>query len=379
MMLWAEIDLDKLKSNLKTLCYLAGEGKKVIPVLKANAYGHGAVEVARCLEKCGVMVLAVDDVSEGQELREAGITASILLLNDTLSTFANSIIKYDLIPTVYNLQMLEVLDRLGRDGSPIKVQVRVDINKMGLGVKPEDLPHFISELKRCQGLKIDGVFTHLLGGYYEDYEVLDSELKRFNKMINSLDIHVPNVHAASSPAIIMKPKHDCNFVRSGTALYGLPSFANKHYPELEPVLEIKTRILRVELYENELNGYKNNTLLHGKRKIAVLPFGYGDIPYYLMMKEGQVLIRGQRCSVIGKPCMSHTLVDVSHLSVVKVGDEVVILGKQHSERIKCEELAEKVGLPVLNCEGICFIDRNIPRKYIGRSADYKHINGSGIC
>ncbi|MFA6807672.1 MAG: alanine racemase C-terminal domain-containing protein, partial [Eubacteriales bacterium] len=142
-----------------------------------------------------------------------------------------------------------------------------------------------------------------------------------------------------------------------------PSFAGKYCPGLEPVLELKTRILRVETHAKELNGYQSNNILHGRRKIAVLPFGYGDIPYYLLVKEGQVLIRGARCPVIGKVCMCHVLVDISNLPEVGVGDEVVIIGRQGSEIIRCEELAKKAGLSVLNCESICFLDRNVRRKY----------------
>lgn len=365
---FAEIDLDALRFNFEQVKRLTGSTKKILAVVKANAYGHGAITVARELEGLGVNFLGVALCQEGIELREAGITTPILVLSGFFKGEEAELLRHQLNPLIFNLEMAERLaHQAGSSKQEVRVHIKVDSGMGRVGVLPEEARDFFRKLKKLGGLKVEGVCSHFAEADKEEKDFTQEQQSRFNEVVSiakKSGFDPLFTHLANSAAIMDFPSAHYNLVRPGIMLYGAyPSPIFRKKTELRPVMSLKTRILHLKKVPPNFSiSYGRTFITKRESLIATLPIGYADGYSRSLSNKGEVLIKGQRCKIVGRVCMDLTLIDVTEIPGVKVGDEVVLLGRQGTEEITAEEIAEKIG--TVSYEVFCSVGKRVPRVYI---------------
>jgi len=365
-----EINLDAIAYNVKKICDKVGPGVKVMAVVKADGYGHGAVEVAKVALKNGAIYLAVGEVEEGVKLRLAGIKAPILVLGPALPENAEDILKYDLTQTVCTKELAQALSFKAQEfKKEAKVHVKIDTGLGRIGVFPGEACRFIKNILDFKGIKIEGIFTHLAEANKEDKSFSIEQIEKFKKVIFELEeegIKIPLKHVANSAAVLDLPFSHFNMVRPGIIIYGLyPSKSMSPRQEFKPAMSFKTSIVYIKkVPAGTYLSYERSFITKKKSTIAILPVGYADGFSRALSNRGEVLIKGKRAPVVGRVCMDMTLVDVSHIQEVKVGDEVVLFGRQSDEFISVDEVASKAG--TINYEVICTVGSKVPRVYLGK-------------
>lgn len=347
---WIELSRENLVRNVEALESLLAPGQKLMPALKADAYGHGAVLMAAQLQKIGIDAFCVACAEEGVELRKNGITGDILVLGYTHPEKFALLRKYRLIQTVVDHAYGKVLNSYGRK---IKVHVKIDTGMHRLGERSEKDKE-IGRIFRLKNLQAEGVYTHLCADETknpEDREFTKKQGELFYEALSDLEKQGYSnlkTHLLASYGLINYPESGGDYVRPGIALYGLLSDreAGENCPvRLYPVLSLKARIALVkDLYRGESAGYGLAYRAEEDRKIAVLAIGYADgLPRCLSDGAGRVLIHGQSAPVIGRICMDQTIVDITGISGVKAGDTAVVIGRSGGEEITAYEIAEKAG------------------------------------
>lgn len=347
---WIELSRENLVKNVEALESLLVPGQKLMPALKADAYGHGAVLMAAELQKIGIDAFCVACVEEGVELRKNGITGDILVLGYTHPEKFALLRKYRLIQTVVDHAYGKVLNSYGRK---LKVHVKIDTGMHRLGERSEKDKE-IGRIFRLKNLQVEGVYTHLCADETknpEDREFTKKQRELFYEALSELEKQGYSnlkTHLLASYGLINYPESGGDYVRPGIALYGLLSDreAGENCPvRLYPVLSLKARIALVkDLYRGESAGYGLAYRAGEDRKIAVLAIGYADgLPRCLSDGAGRVLIHGQNAPVIGRICMDQTIVDITGISGVKAGDTAVVIGRSGGEEITAYEIAEKAG------------------------------------
>lgn len=345
---WIEINRAALRSNVRFLQTRLPEGCRLMPAVKANAYGHGAVQVAEELNAMGIDSFCVACAREGAELREAGIRGEILVLGYTESSQLPLLERYDLAQTVVDASYAEKLREYGR---PLHVHVGVDTGMHRLGERSENLEE-ICGIFRTENLIIDGMFTHLSADdtlEEQDKEFTNRQIQEFYHIVGELEkqgISCPKLHLQASYGILNYPEAAGDYARVGIALYGVLSTRNdtEQWQEfLRPVLSLKARVAAVKNIDTgEAAGYGLDFRAERPMKIATLTIGYADgLPRSLSYGKGAVLIRGCRAPVVGRICMDMTLVDISNVPDVEQGDTAVIIGKSGGSEISVCELAEQ--------------------------------------
>ena len=367
---WAEVDLARLVANFARVRQMVGPRVQVMPVLKEDAYGHGDVAVARALVRAGAARLVVSSVAEGIRLRHAGITAPILLSEYMFPDEADEVVAHRLTPTVHSLPVLRALaEAAARRETAVGVHLRVETLPGSMGTAPGELGAVLDELRRLAAVVPEGLYTHLTGAYVRDSERVRLQLERLREAraaAQKAGVKFSCVHAASSPSILTHPEAHLDAVRPGTVLYGLPSHPGQAPEGFEPVMQIKARVVHVHDGDGApMGGYRAAAESEGAGRVATVPLGYGGARHLLRQEGGQVLIRGMRAPILGSARMAHVLVDVSALPGVRVGDEVVFVGRQGDEQITAEEAAARAGIPVVNCESLCLLATSVPRHYVG--------------
>jgi len=363
-----EIDLGAIAHNIQQISQKIKDSARIMAVVKADGYGHGAVEVARVALKNGVDFLAVSSPEEGVKLREAKINAPILILSPALPESAEVIVKYDLIQTVCTEDLAIALSTEAQKFSKvIKIHVKIDTGMDRIGVFPEDAGRFIKKISKLKGIKLEGIFTHFSEADKKDKTFTLSQINKFKKVVDSLEregIFIPLKHMANSAAVLDLPFSYLNLVRPGIIIYGLyPSGEVTKTINLKPAMSFKTYVVYIKTFPaGTYIGYRRSFTTKRKSTIAVLPVGYTDGYSRALSNRGQVLIKGKRAPVVGKICMNITLIDVSHIPGVKVGDEVVLFGEQGNNAISVNEIASIVN--TLNYEIICTVGNCAPRVYI---------------
>lgn len=361
---WLEVDLEAIAHNVRRVVELVGPKVAVLAVLKADAYGHGMVRVARTALNNGARYLGVASVNEGSILRQAGITAPILVLGYTPAWQARELVLLNLSATVFNLDVAHALSRAAKElNSQARVHVKVDTGMGRLGLLPDQVLPFVLSLCTLPHLLLEGIFTH--------FSVADSDPKythwqinRFRQVLKTLSeagIEFPLVHAANSAAILTLPESYFTMVRLGIAMYGLhPSPQIRCPPDFRPALAFKTQIAQVKtLPPGSFVSYGNTYQTTCEQRIAVIPVGYADGFRRAPQHWGEVLVRGQRVPIVGRVCMDQTMIDVSSVPNVRQGDEVVLIGEQGQERITAEDVAERLG--TINYEVVSEILARVPR------------------
>jgi alanine racemase len=366
---WAEIDLDHLGGNFRGIKGKIGPGVKTLVAVKANAYGHGAIVVSRRLLAEGADMLGVAAVSEVAELREAGITAPVLLLGCTLPEAVGPALDQDARLTVCDAECAaHVAAAAGARNREAVVHVKVDTGMGRIGVRWDRAPDLIRRLTRMERLRIEGVFTHFASADEADKGFTYRQIERFREVIEALEkdgLHIPLRHAANSSALLDVPESYLNMVRPGLILYGLhPGAEVSQSIPIKPVLSLKTRITFVkEIEPGETVSYNRRFTARRRSRVATVPIGYGDGLDRHLSNRGQALVGGRRAPIIGTICMDQTVIDVTDVPPPSVGDEVVVYGAQGGERISVEEVARL--LDTIPYEITCAIGRRVPRVVVG--------------
>jgi len=365
--LWAEIDLSAVKHNLKEAAKTVGEQVKIMAVVKANAYGHGAERVAKAACEAGACCLGVALPEEGIQLRKAGIEQPILILAESSCDFIPQVLENDLTATLFSIESAKALsDGAVKQGIVAKVHVKVDTGMNRVGLQPEKVPSFMREIRGYPGIDVEGIFTHFSEADNPESDYTDYQLKRFKALIEELageGICPPIKHAANSAAVYLHPDSYFDMVRIGISMYGLhPSEATKGLVDLKPALSLKARITFVkDLAHGEGVSYSRTYRATCDTKIGTVPAGYGDGYSRLLSNKAQVIIGGRRYPAVGNICMDQFMVDIGPDTTVKVEDEVVLIGRQGSEEVSADDIAAILG--TINYEVVCMINTRVPRVY----------------
>jgi alanine racemase len=379
---WAEISLRALGENFHTVQKHVGAAVTICAVVKADGYGHGAVECARALEHEGARWLGVTNAAEGLALRDAGVSGRILLMTGIWKGEEDSIAARYLTPTIWEPWHIESLERAARkrpDDLPshrLPVHLKIDSGMNRLGTSLEALPHLCERLSASKHLTLEGVSTHFASAEVLDAEDVVRQAQRFEEglaILRSYGLHPPLVHLGNSAALSARPETWKTMVRPGIALYGYSlaftrggeTAAVAELP-LRPVLCWKTRVLTVkDVAAGEAVGYRGTFVTKTPSRIAVLPVGYADGYPRLLSNRARVIVGGEYAPVVGRVSMDLTIVDVSQVRGVAVGDEVVLIGK--SDGRSGEKIVDAVELARL-CESVpyeilCGLSQRVPRVY----------------
>lgn len=359
------IDLAALRWNFQQVRKRVAEGVKILSVVKADAYGHGACEVAKTLTGEGSDALGVTTLEEGIELRKGGIQSPILVLAGIYPEQLDKLLRNNLTPVVCELEMLHRLDTLvRRRGLSLNVHLKVDTGMGRLGLLASEIDTWLPKLGELKALKIEGVMSHFseMEGVALDYT--QKQLESFRHVIQRLrseEHNPPLIHLAKSAGVIRFPAAHFTAVRPGLMLYGIhPSPDMVGQVALKPVLSWKTRILQLKrLPRGSSISYGQTFATERESLIATLPVGYADGYNRLLSNRGAVLVRGQRVPIVGTVCMDLTMVDVTDIREVQQGDEVVLLGKQGEGSISADEMARWAG--TISYEILTSISARVPR------------------
>lgn len=365
---WVEIDLNAIASNTRHIKSLVGPQVRVLAALKADAYGHGAIKVARTVLHNGASMLGVATLSEASPLREADITAPILVFGYTPLWQMREAIRLDATVTLYSLEAAQELSRAAQDlGKTAKVHIKVDTGMGRLGIRHEQSGEIVTLVRAIQtlpGLELQGIYTHFAQADAADRTYSDLQLARFQSVIallEELGLRPPIVHAANSAAILTMPEAHFDMVRPGIAIYGLhPSPDVPLSESFRPALSFKTQVSQVKwLPAGEGISYGSTYITTRPTRIAALPVGYADGFRRSPRNWGSVLIHGQQAPILGRVCMDQCMIDVTHIPQARSGDEVVLIGRQGDATLSAEQVAERLG--TINYEVVSEILARVPR------------------
>ncbi|MBU5488975.1 alanine racemase [Clostridium sp. MSJ-8] len=373
---WAEIDLDALAYNVRNIKKLIGD-KEMVAVVKADAYGHGAIDIVETLQKNGVSRLAVAVITEAIELRKSGVDIPIMILGYTPSDYGEELIKYDIEQTVYDLEyakrLSEIAEKLNKKA---KIHIAVDTGMGRIGFYPnEKSVEDVVEISKLNNIEIEGMFTHYATADEEDktYTYHQFELyNKFNKSLEDKGVIIPFKHTSNSGAIMDLPETYLDGVRAGIILYGYyPSDeVNKEVLPLKPILTLKTKVSHVKKMDKDMYvSYGRTFKTERESIIATIPIGYADGYSRNLSGKVKVIINGKFAKVVGRICMDQCMIDVTDIDDVKVGDEVILIGEDNGIKYNADDMAKDLG--TINYEVLCMIKQRIPRLYI---KNHKKIN-----
>jgi alanine racemase len=342
---WAEIDLDAIAQNAAGLKARAGGRAELMVAVKANAYGHGAVPVARAAMEGGATRLAVHRTLEGVQLRQAGIAAPILIMGYTMPAESGHVVRWDLTPTVNSKPQAEALSEAAvAQRRALPVHVKVDTGMSRYGLLPDEVLDFVRFLSGLPGLELEGLYSHHSVADLADKAFTRHQFSVYMDVVKRLEeagFAFPLKHVSNSATTLDLPEMALDMVRCGIALYGLrPS--NKVEPAipLRPALALKSRLVRVRtLPAGASISYGRTHITDKPTRVALVPVGYGDGYHRILSNRGRVLIHGWRAPIVGRVCMDQFVVDISHIPAARLHDEVVLIGRQGTEHIPAEEVA----------------------------------------
>lgn len=366
---WAEIDLDILANNMRNIKKLAGD-KEVMAVVKADAYGHGALDVAPCLLENGASKLAVAMLTEAIELRNNNITAPIMILGYTPIYLGEELINYNIEQTIYDLNYAKELSNLAiKLNKKAKIHIALDTGMGRIGFLPTDESfNAICEICNLPGLDVIGIFTHFSSSDEKNKEYTQYQFNQIYNFIERLEvneINIPIKHASNSAAIIDLPNTYLDAVRAGIILYGYyPSDeVKKDNLSIKPALTLKAKIAHVkELDSGMYISYNRTFKTSRKSKIATIPIGYADGYIRTLKHEAKVIVNGQLAPIVGNICMDQFMIDVTDIDNVKSGDEVILLGESNEVKFNADDLAKCMNS--INYEVLCLLKNRVPRAYI---------------
>jgi alanine racemase len=366
----AKIHLNKIKENLIEMSNHVGDQKKVMAVVKADGYGHGAVQVATYVEELPFLWgFGVATMDEAVELRMGGVKKPIIVFGCVFPDEIGDLITYDIIATIYTLETANILNQVAiESNTTIKAHIKVDTGMARLGFLPNDESVAqVAKIVAMPNLNIEGMFTHYAKADEKDLEFTYQQHNRCGEFFNMVNDYqeISYFHCSNSGGIISYPQSDCNIVRAGISMYG-------YYPSddvpmdkviLQPALTLTSHVSFVkEVAAGTPVSYGGTYITTKTTKIATIPVGYGDGYPRSLSNLGEVLIGGKRCKILGRVCMDQFMVDVTHLDDVKMMDGVVLVGKMGDEEITVGELADLSSR--FNYEFLCCLGKRIPREYL---------------
>lgn len=368
----AVIDLDALAFNFHSVRRFVGEGIECMAVVKADAYGHGAVECSRRLEQEGASWFGAATLEEGIELREAGIAGSILVFGGVWPGQEPLMMSQGLTPAIFTLDQARRLDQAAADaGRSVQAHVKIDTGMNRVGFRCEDIPEVADRISHLKNLEITGLMTHFAAA--DDLGQKDftgQQMSRFADAVQAFHergFRPRYIDMANSPGAIVHPLSRSGMVRIGGLLYGLggdvlPGEAEQ--PQLRPVMSIRSRIAQIRTIEKgESVGYGRTFVAEQDRMIATVPIGYHDGLRRALSNRGQFLVHGRMARIAGRVSMDWTAIDVSEIPEAKVGDDVTIIGRDGPEEIRAEDIARMIG--TISYEITCGIDKRVHRAYTG--------------
>lgn len=358
---WAEIDLDAIAANVRALSERAG-GARLMAIVKANAYGHGAVAVAGAAIEAGATHLGVICVDEGVQLRRSGIGAPIVILGHTPVRQAAEVVAHGLTATVNSRQLALALARFAAEASVrLPVHVKVDTGLSRYGLRPEECIALAGTLRELPSLEVQGLFTHFASADEPDKTFTHEQFRRFRDTAERLP-WIPIRHVAASAAILDLPEMSLDMVRAGIALYGYAPGGSAPIG-LKPALALKSRIARViELRAGDTVSYGRTWRAEQPARVGLVMAGYADGLPRLVSNRGSMLLRGRRVPIVGRVCMDQCLVDIEAVPDAVEGDDVTMIGVQGAERLGADDIADLCG--TISYEVLAGISARVPRLYL---------------
>jgi alanine racemase len=360
---WLEVDLGAIKQNVKEIKKMTGT--KVMAVIKANGYGHGALAVAKAATEAGAAWCGVARMEEALNLRAAGITAPVMVLGYTPPVLIPEAIQHDIHVAIYDGEMARAYAVYAKKASKrLKAHVKVETGMGRLGMKMALVPDFLSEYFKNEFIDIDGIFTHFARADEPDAAMTDQQLSRFKSLLEDLrkaDLCPEMVHAANSAAVLNYPEAYFDMVRPGIALFGFHPSPESRLPDsFRPALTWKARLTSVRMMPPEHGvSYGSIYVTSKNERIGVIPVGYGD--GFRRVPGQQVLLHGKIVDVVGRVCMDQCMLQLDDVPEASPGDEVVLFGEQNEQKITVEDLAARWG--TVNYEVICGLADRLPRVY----------------
>lgn len=366
---WAEIDLDKLAHNMREIRRVS-KSKDIIAVIKADGYGHGALDIAPTLLENGATRIAVAVLSEAIELRRGGIEQSIMILGFTPPSLIDMLIRYDIEQTVYSYELAKEISLMAQRKNKIaRIHIALDTGMGRIGFLPNDESvDEVYKISKLPNIIIEGLFSHFSSADEENKEYTTYQFNNYNKFYEKLvqkGVKINVRHVANSAAIIDFPESHLEAVRPGIILYGYyPSNeVDKSNIALKPVMSLKTNVVHIKtLPAGEYISYGRKFKTNRESVIATLPVGYADGYTRLLYNKAKVIINGSFAPVIGRICMDQCMVDVTDIGNVNVGDEVTLMGEQGDLKFTADNIAELIG--TINYEVTCMISKRVPRVYM---------------
>jgi len=379
---WAQINLDAIENNVRELRRVVGEECKILASVKADAYGHGYLQIAKTFVDCGIDVLGVAFIDEALQIRKAGIKAPILILGHTPNECADMLVRRNIMPTIFSRDFAEAFSRAAvARGKIAKAHIKVDTGMHRIGfVYTGDTPSRdnvaddIARICKLPNIRIDGIFTHFARADEVDETYTKLQLSRFMDLMYWLElrkIKIPVKHAANSAAAIANPDARLDMVRAGISLYGCyPSVdvdkgdSDKTVINLIPAMEFRARITQVKwLQPGQPVSYGGTFVTTDETKVATIPVGYADGVSRLLSNRGFVIAGGEKVPIIGKICMDQCMIDATSVNNIDVGDEVILFGRDNLDlEIPVEEVASLSG--TISYETLCSVGKRVPRVYM---------------
>jgi alanine racemase len=368
---WIEINLDNLSHNVKEIKRVLNSGTLLTAVIKADAYGHGALGIAETLIESGVDRFAVATLSEAMEIRDKFKDTPILILGYTPKEFLSPLVEYDITPTIYSLAQAEELSRAATVfGKTVNIHIKIDtgMHRVGMAVCSDSVDE-IRKISKLPNILIEGIYTHFATSDEADKSYTLAQVEKFKTIISDLEdigINIPIKHVSNSAAIIDLPNLNYNMVRAGIILYGLyPSnFVDKDNVRLKEVLSLHGRIYHIKELDKGMGvSYGLTYKTKVKSKIATLPIGYADGFSRLLSNKASAILKGKNKIVplIGTICMDKCMLDVTGIEVEEC-DEVILIGSDGDKSITATDVADILG--TINYEIVCMMKKRIPRVYI---------------
>ncbi|NSW52688.1 MAG: alanine racemase [Anaerolineae bacterium] len=362
---WLEIDLSAIQHNIHTMQQMTG--KPVMAVVKANGYGHGMVEVALAAQRAGAFGMGVSRIEEGLELRKAGITSRILVLGYTRPARIAEAAANNISLTVYDHEIARAYAaEAQKAGFQVKVHVKFDTGMGRLGLFPENNLDFIKWMHDLPAIELEGIFTHFARADEPDPASVREQMVRFNRLVRNIEalgMRPPFIHTSNSAATIYHPEAHYDFVRPGNAIYGLNPAPEAPLPDtFRSALTWKASLISIKEFPPGYGiSYGHRYRTTRTERIGVIPVGYGD--GYRRVNGNTALIHGRRVPIVGSVCMDQCMIQLDEFPSARIGDEVVLIGRQGGAEITVDELAQKWG--TINYEVVCGLANRLPRVYFG--------------
>lgn len=366
---WAEVDLDKLAHNMREIRRVA-KSENIIAVVKADAYGHGAIDVAPVLLENGANRLAVAIISEAVELRHSGIKCPLMILGFTPPNLIDHLLKYNIEQAVYTYEFAKQLSTMAEKKNKIaRIHIVVDTGMGRIGFLPtNESVEQVCKIYKLPNIIIEGMFCHFSSADEKDKTYTNKQVKKYDDFYEKLkekNVNINMRHMANSAAIIDLPETHYEAVRPGIITYGYyPSDqVNKENIKLKPVMTLKTSVVHLKtLPAGEFVSYGRKYETVKETVIATLPVGYADGYTRLLFEKGKVIIKGSFAPVVGRICMDQCMIDVTEINGVKVGDEVILMGEHENKKFTADTIGELIG--TINYEVVCMISKRVPRVYV---------------